>query len=309
MSAMRDALQRQMAVRVELDADDAFRPDDGAHALDDVAFDVVVAVRDHGAVQAEQHAVDRQRRLELGQDLVAHGLVVGAVGGAGRAGGEAAALDQREASALARAAADEQRRGAHARRVGRDARRAGRNRFLVDARLVGSGEKVLVSVASVAVKRRIGCSSFVIPSEAGRRRSGGLQCRCSNRIGPSTAPRYARSGRDDGVCARIVGEPDIARGSRRDVAQRAPEMPQAVRLADDVGVQRHAHHQRARRATAPASRRTGRRSCRRIPRAVTLRRDDRGNVVQLLRIGHGEDAAAARAQNQTGWSSMHQSSR
>ena len=31
-----------------------FGPDDGAHAFDDVAFDVVVAVRHHGAVQAEQ---------------------------------------------------------------------------------------------------------------------------------------------------------------------------------------------------------------------------------------------------------------
>ena len=52
------ALQRQVAMRVELDADHAFRADDGAHALDDVAFDVVIAVRHHGAVQAEQHAVD-----------------------------------------------------------------------------------------------------------------------------------------------------------------------------------------------------------------------------------------------------------
>ena len=52
---------------------DALGPDDGAHALHDVAFDVVIAVGDHGTVQAEHHAVERQRRLELAQDLVAHG--------------------------------------------------------------------------------------------------------------------------------------------------------------------------------------------------------------------------------------------
>jgi hypothetical protein len=50
---------------VELDADHAFGPDDRAGAFDDVAFDVVVAVGHHGAVQAEQQPVDRHRRLEL----------------------------------------------------------------------------------------------------------------------------------------------------------------------------------------------------------------------------------------------------
>ena len=41
------------------------------------------------------------------------------------------------------------------------------------------------------------------------------------------------------------GEPDRV-AMRGDVAQRALEMPQPVRLADDVGVQRDAHHQRPR---------------------------------------------------------------
>ena len=112
------ALQRQVAVRVELDADHAVRADDGARALDHVALGVVVAVRHHRAVQAQQHAIERQRGLELGQDLVAHELVVGAVGGAGGAGGEAAALDQGEVLGGGTAARDEERRGAHARRVG-----------------------------------------------------------------------------------------------------------------------------------------------------------------------------------------------
>ena len=65
MSDFDDALHREMAMRVELDADHAFGPDDRPGAFDDVAFDVVVAIGHHGAVQAEQQPVDRQRRLEL----------------------------------------------------------------------------------------------------------------------------------------------------------------------------------------------------------------------------------------------------
>jgi hypothetical protein len=68
-------------------------------------------------VQAEQHRVERQRRLQLAQDLVAHGLVVGPVGRPRRAGGKAAALDQREVFGGGTAAGDEQRRRAHARRI------------------------------------------------------------------------------------------------------------------------------------------------------------------------------------------------
>ena len=219
MSALRHALHREMAVRVELDADHAFRPDDGARPLDDVAFDVVVAVRHHGAVQAEQQPVDRQRRLELAQDLVAHDLVVGAVGRAGGAGGKAAALDQLEAFRL----------GARARRrtAARctcaahrsDARRAGRTPTRDSSRrLVGKGEKVLVSVASVAVNRRMMTPQGTMP--AGRE----LQCR-------AMAP---------GVVSQIV----VA--VLGDMAKRALEVPQPVRLADDIGVQRDAHDQRPR---------------------------------------------------------------
>ncbi len=112
------ALQRHVAVRIELDADHAVLADDGACPLDDVALHVVVAVGDHGAVQSEQHAVDRQGGLQLAQDLVAHELVVGPVGGAGRAGGEAAALDQREPLGGGTPAGDEQRGRAHARGIG-----------------------------------------------------------------------------------------------------------------------------------------------------------------------------------------------
>ena len=106
-------------MRVEFDADHAFWSHDRAAALDHVAFDVVVAVRHHRAVHTEQQTVDRQRRLELAQDLVAHGLVGGAVGYAGRAGGKAASFDQLETLFLGAGARDEQRRGAHAGRIRR----------------------------------------------------------------------------------------------------------------------------------------------------------------------------------------------
>ena len=118
-------------MRVELHADDAARADDRAHALDHVAFDVVVAVRDHRAVQAEQHAVQRQRGTHLAQDFVAHEFIVRAVGGAGRAGGEAAPLDQGEAFRRGAPAGDEQRGGAHARRVVRVLAGAVEHAFLV----------------------------------------------------------------------------------------------------------------------------------------------------------------------------------
>ena len=96
MSASLHALEREVAVRVQLDADHAACAHDGPHAADDVALHVGVAVGDHGAVQAEQDAVERHRGPALVEDLVAHGFVVAAVGGAGGAGGEAAALDQFE---------------------------------------------------------------------------------------------------------------------------------------------------------------------------------------------------------------------
>ena len=115
---VRDALHREMAVRIELDSDHAFGPCDRAASLDDVAFDVVVAVRHHRAVKAQQQAVDRQRRLELAQDLVPHGLVVSAVGRAGGAGRKAASLDQLEALLPGTGARDEERCGAHAGRIG-----------------------------------------------------------------------------------------------------------------------------------------------------------------------------------------------
>src|SRR5262245_12639631 len=106
-----------MAVRIELDTDHALGADDGAHALDDVAFNILVTERHHGAVQAKQYAVERQRRAHLGKDFVPHGLVVLAVGGSGGAGRKATALNQYETVLGSAPPGDEERRRAHARRI------------------------------------------------------------------------------------------------------------------------------------------------------------------------------------------------
>ena len=65
----------QVAVRVELGADHDLWADDAAHALEQVAFTVVIALRDHRAVQAEQHHVHRQRGVQVAQQFIAQRLV------------------------------------------------------------------------------------------------------------------------------------------------------------------------------------------------------------------------------------------
>ena len=95
----------QVVVRVEFGADHHLRPDDGAHALQQVALAVVVAVGDHRAVQAEQHHVHRQRGAQVGQQLVAQRLVGGARGGAAGLRGGDHAFQQRPARRPCRAAA------------------------------------------------------------------------------------------------------------------------------------------------------------------------------------------------------------
>ena len=54
-------LHGQVAVRIEFHADHAIAADQVAHARDDVAFHVVIAVRHHRTVQAEQHAIHGPR--------------------------------------------------------------------------------------------------------------------------------------------------------------------------------------------------------------------------------------------------------
>ena len=62
----------------------------------------------------------------------------------------------------------------------------------------------------------------------------------------------------------VVSQNAVAAGG--DVGERAAEVPQPVRVADDIGVERDAHDERRARPTGRASRRRCRRSCRRIRR-------------------------------------------
>ena len=96
-----DHRRREVVVRIELGADDDLRADDGAHALQQVAFAIVVAVGDHRAVQAEQHHVDRQRRAQVGEQLVAQRFLGGARRRAARLGAGDHALDELPALLLA----------------------------------------------------------------------------------------------------------------------------------------------------------------------------------------------------------------
>ena len=117
--AQRHSLHRQMTMRIELHSDHAVRPDDRPHPLGDIAFDVIIAVSHHGAVEAEEDAVERQGGFDLGEDFIAHGFVVGAVGGPRGGSGEAGAFDEGEALDGGAAAGDPERGGAHqGRRAG-----------------------------------------------------------------------------------------------------------------------------------------------------------------------------------------------
>ena len=57
----------QMVVRIKFGADHHIGTYDLAHARQDVAFAVVIAVGDHGAVQPEQHHVHWQRLTQVVQ--------------------------------------------------------------------------------------------------------------------------------------------------------------------------------------------------------------------------------------------------
>ncbi len=96
-----DHRRREVAVRIELGTDHDVGPDDGAHPLQQVALAVVVAVGDHRAVQAEQHHVDRQRRPQVGEQLLAQRLVARARRRAARLRAGHQALDQVPAQCLA----------------------------------------------------------------------------------------------------------------------------------------------------------------------------------------------------------------
>ncbi len=102
-----------VAMEIELGAHRNVRPDDPAHAGQKVAFAVVIALGHHGAVHRQQHAVDRHRGPEVGQDLVAEGFVDLLHRPAGGHGEGAQAFDHLPALGLGAAAPHRERRAEH----------------------------------------------------------------------------------------------------------------------------------------------------------------------------------------------------
>ena len=68
---VRHSQWRQMAVRIEFRGDDRLGSDKQPNAGKQVALAIVIALRDHRAVQSKDNAVDRQRSLQLIEYLVA----------------------------------------------------------------------------------------------------------------------------------------------------------------------------------------------------------------------------------------------
>jgi hypothetical protein len=58
-------------MQIELGPDGHVRPDDVADPRQQITFAIVVPVGDHRAVQEQQHAVHRQRRTQIRDQLVA----------------------------------------------------------------------------------------------------------------------------------------------------------------------------------------------------------------------------------------------
>ena len=107
----------QIAVQVELDADRQVRSDYLADMGQQVAFAVVVAFGHHGAVHRQHYRVDRHRGLQIGDDLVAEGLIDFLHGLAGGHGEGTQAFDDLPALGLRALAPDGERRPEH-RHVG-----------------------------------------------------------------------------------------------------------------------------------------------------------------------------------------------
>ena len=114
----RDALLRHVAVHVVFGADDRLRADDLARPGEQIALGVVIAVRHHGAVQAEQRDIDRHGRTQLTEDLVAQALVGAARDEARRLGPGRGAFDERDPVRLRAVARGDDRRGTERRRFG-----------------------------------------------------------------------------------------------------------------------------------------------------------------------------------------------
>ena len=100
-----------VAVRIEGGTDRRLGAGERADAGEQVAFAVVIAMRDHRAVQAEGDRIHRQRLGELAQDLVAEALVGSSAGGSRRRRAGDRALDQGVAILARPSSPDDQDRG------------------------------------------------------------------------------------------------------------------------------------------------------------------------------------------------------
>jgi hypothetical protein len=108
-----ELLAADIGVEIELGADRDIGSDDAPNMGQEIPLGVVIAFRYHRAVQRQQHRIDRQRRLEVGDDLVAETLIHGLHRLAGRLGKGAEALDSLPALGLGQPPPDIERRAEH----------------------------------------------------------------------------------------------------------------------------------------------------------------------------------------------------
>ena len=121
--AGRDALFGKVAVQVVFRANHCLRADDLPRPGQQVALAILIAIGNHGPVQAEQSDIDGQGGPELVQDFIAQAFERRARDEAGGLGPGAGALDQREAFLRRAAPGRDDGSRAERRRIGVSARR------------------------------------------------------------------------------------------------------------------------------------------------------------------------------------------
>jgi len=99
----------QMAMHIEFGANHASIANNGACVRDQIAFAIVVAVRDHRSVHAEQHDIERHGGPDLVEDFIAQPLIGGLADKACRLRPRGRSLDQRETVGLCAATRGDER--------------------------------------------------------------------------------------------------------------------------------------------------------------------------------------------------------
>ncbi|MNV17724.1 hypothetical protein D3C71_1085200 [compost metagenome] len=117
-----DAQCGEVAVRVEFGSDQHVGADHFADAGEKISLGIVITLRRHRAMQAENHAIDWQGGFQFGKDLVAQRLVGLALDEARGLSPAGRAFDDGEAFFPAAAAQDRDDGGAQGRRIGMFAR-------------------------------------------------------------------------------------------------------------------------------------------------------------------------------------------